>query len=642
MTTTMAMPTEKDLPGVTLHEKSSTDEEEEEEEEWEEEEEDEDPEDDEEEEESTSLWNEVVEGWRQHAFAVLVAVAATALAVACQQPRIGSTSSSVTSINIMENFKKHSHLEGYRRASNISFCESDSANLLLLSLGDGGASSHSHNLTRMDFNVPKTLVPALKLHYYADALEDDEYQRVLSEPLDVSISDPQLDCLDRRVDDSPKTHIKGHTYYFRAPPFDSLYPQIHPSEGGVMLQSTSRPKPAHLTFTGFAAKFVNLSPRPVLLYWDGRRIDDRRLVGEIAPFDALGTATTPGQSFSVSPVYDSSHALDRWVVTADDCLVYYEPDNVWETLNDKQQQLYQMQKLNQEFAKHYLIHSGRSWLSHFPRPFPLHYMWPAAHFGQVHTVQADSGTLYQLTVESVTPRVLSIENFLSGDECDQLIGLALQQGLQGSTVYSGSLAKHQRDLSTRSSMNTWLARSTTELTDRIYRRAAKVLNVDESLLQAPVDDEVAPQYHSMAESLQVVRYKKGEEYTAHHDFVYPPLQHRLQPTRFATLLLYLNDNYQGGQTVFPRAVNSQYHDGITVQPKKGKAVLFYNILPDGNVDDLSQHSSKPIEKGEKVREMSDSFAFFASYIVWRSPLSLVCSVPCQSLDLGASDQLEGL
>jgi prolyl 4-hydroxylase len=204
----------------------------------------------------------------------------------------------------------------------------------------------------------------------------------------------------------------------------------------------------------------------------------------------------------------------------------------------------------------------------------------------------------------VTPRVFSIENFLSAEECDQLVSLAVQQGLHASTVYSGSLDRQQRDLHTRSSVNTWLARSTAELTDRVYRRAATVLGVDEALLRAPVDgddDRVHAHASSLAESLQVVRYKRGQEYTAHHDFVYPSPRHRLQPTRFATLLMYLNDDYTGGQTVFPRAANMHYHDGVAIAPKKGTAVLFYNVLPDGNVDDLSQHSSRPVDQGEKVR-----------------------------------------
>jgi prolyl 4-hydroxylase len=83
--------------------------------------------------------------------------------------------------------------------------------------------------------------------------------------------------------------------------------------------------------------------------------------------------------------------------------------------------------------------------------------------------------------------------------------------------------------------------------------------------------------------------------------VYPPQTHRMQPTRFATLLLYLNDDFEGGETRFPRATNANFHNGITIEPKKGTAVLFYSVLPDGNVDDLSQHSGQPVTKGEKVR-----------------------------------------
>ena len=138
------------------------------------------------------------------------------------------------------------------------------------------------------------------------------------------------------------------------------------------------------------------------------------------------------------------------------------------------------------------------------------------------------------------------------------------------------------------------------VTDDVYRRAARMLNIDESLLQKHwIDDHLNAQSHSLAESLQVVRYQQGEEYTPHHDFVYPPTLHRHQPTRFATLLLYLNDNFTGGETVFPRAVNTQYHDGIAITPQRGRAVLFYNMLPDGNMNDLSQHSSRPILQGEK-------------------------------------------
>ena len=73
----------------------------------------------------------------------------------------------------------------------------------------------------------------------------------------------------------------------------------------------------------------------------------------------------------------------------------------------------------------------------------------------------------------------------------------------------------------------------------------------------------------------------------------------LQPQRFATLLLYLNEPEAGGETTFPRWINAETHEALKAKPQRGKAVLFYSFLPDGNMDDLSQHSAAPVIDGEK-------------------------------------------
>jgi 2OG-Fe(II) oxygenase superfamily len=70
-------------------------------------------------------------------------------------------------------------------------------------------------------------------------------------------------------------------------------------------------------------------------------------------------------------------------------------------------------------------------------------------------------------------------------------------------------------------------------------------------------------------------------------------------SRFATLLLYLNDGMEGGQTSFPMWRNGETSKALEVKPEKGKAVLFYNLLPDGNYDELSMHAALPVKKGEK-------------------------------------------
>jgi len=89
------------------------------------------------------------------------------------------------------------------------------------------------------------------------------------------------------------------------------------------------------------------------------------------------------------------------------------------------------------------------------------------------------------------------------------------------------------------------------------------------------------------------------QYTAHHDFGYSRIDDPNKGARFATLLLYLNEDMTGGETSFPRWVNAESFDALKVKPEIGKAVLFYSQLPDGNMDDFSQHAALPIKSGEK-------------------------------------------
>lgn len=81
----------------------------------------------------------------------------------------------------------------------------------------------------------------------------------------------------------------------------------------------------------------------------------------------------------------------------------------------------------------------------------------------------------------------------------------------------------------------------------------------------------------VTERLQLVHYNVGQQYTPHHDFQVPDLRHG-QASRFATLLLYLNEGMTGGETSFPRWLNGQTSDVLEVSPEIGKAVLFYKYV----------------------------------------------------------------
>jgi prolyl 4-hydroxylase len=538
-------------------------------------------------------WKSLLLGaWKQHLMAMVVALLASVASHYHAQANANANGGRTSNVQHPLH-PKHPHLEAYVRTANISFCNS------LLPLAPG---SNGNRLELMDFYVQPQFVDIMRLYYQADYQEDDFYERIsqvdLKSSEELLSNNPEVMCLMDQA--SSQARVRGTTYYYKSPTFEDMYPDEQPSTQLTMKPLKRKLTQPHLAFTGFAAKFINLSPKPVLLHWDGKggHDDARRLVGEIPPFESLGTATQPGQSFYVSPVYDSSTALQRWVVTSDTALVIYEPHKPQELQSQLEEGSpdffkYQMQLLNQVFARDYLIATQRTWLANFPRPYPVHYMHPAEYMGQEHVVDGIT-----LTVASVTPRAFVMDNFLTPEECKHLIELSQEQGLHASTLHSGSDAPHMTDLSTRSSTNTWLPRVTSNVTERIYEKAAKLLKIDPELFQK--HSETDARHHSIAESLQVVRYKKaGEEYQPHHDFVYPSIKHRYQPTRFATLLFYLNTVPEGGETRFPKAVNSEFAEGVEIQPVVGRAVLFYNMLPDGNVDDLSQHGSNPTTNHEK-------------------------------------------
>lgn len=96
---------------------------------------------------------------------------------------------------------------------------------------------------------------------------------------------------------------------------------------------------------------------------------------------------------------------------------------------------------------------------------------------------------------------------------------------------------------------------------------------------------------------QVLRYAVGQSFDWHVDWLDPAnpayaedLRRRGQ--RIATCLVYLNDDYEGGETAFEA-------DGLRWRGRKGDALLWANTLPDGSVDGRTRHAGLPPRRGEK-------------------------------------------
>lgn len=257
----------------------------------------------------------------------------------------------------------------------------------------------------------------------------------------------------------------------------------------------------------------------------------------------------------------------------------------------------------------YFNRTGMLWRHYYgpdgPRPPPKLFMWPAAQVGEVHTVLSKHGHWFcegpkeqcqstepmavELEVISLRPRAFIINNLFSEFEADHVIDIA-RPTVAHSSVGDAETGAFESD--TRTSSNTWVRRGTSAITETLFRRAADVLQVDQKHLTR----------NTGAEDLQVVYYKHAQKYDSHHDWGvngYPE-------SRLITLLFYLSNQVNeaaGGETAFPKSEEGP----IKVQPGKGSAVLFYDLLPDGNGDDLSLHASLPVHSGEK---------WLANFWVW--------------------------
>lgn len=90
------------------------------------------------------------------------------------------------------------------------------------------------------------------------------------------------------------------------------------------------------------------------------------------------------------------------------------------------------------------------------------------------------------------------------------------------------------------------------------------------------------------EPLQVLRYRPGGEYKPHFDAI-PSFANQ----RRATFLVWLNEDYEGGETFFPTP-------GLRLKGRAGDAILFRNTGADGRRDPAAAHAGLPVRRGEKL------------------------------------------
>lgn len=163
-----------------------------------------------------------------------------------------------------------------------------------------------------------------------------------------------------------------------------------------------------------------------------------------------------------------------------------------------------------------------------------------------------------------------IAGFVTHAECDAIRQAALRKGLSRSTTVGTKGAS-----SVRTSSTVFLGEKDDPVVGRVFAKVTRLLGVPKDRL----------------EDMQVIRYTAGQKYDAHYDPCYRCLDDNLDMLREWTVLMYLNDGFQGGSTDFPLA-------GQSVSPRKGMAAVFRSMEGDKIVRQ-SKHQSTPVTDGTK-------------------------------------------
>ncbi|XP_051115300.1 probable prolyl 4-hydroxylase 7 [Andrographis paniculata] len=216
--------------------------------------------------------------------------------------------------------------------------------------------------------------------------------------------------------------------------------------------------------------------------------------------------------------------------------------------------------------------------------------------GKKFTYGASSGQFDPSRVSQISwnPRAFIYRGFLSDDECDHLIYLGKDKLEESQVVDEENGINVMSEYRTSSSM--FLP---TTIQDNIVSKIEAKIAAWTFLPQENGED------------IQILRYKKGQKYGVHPDYAPDDVAEQERGgNRLATILMYLSNVDLGGETVFPYS-QTKYGDtkgdyssdcakqGQAVKPRKGDALLFFSLFPNGTIDPSSMHEACPVIKGEK-------------------------------------------
>lgn len=179
--------------------------------------------------------------------------------------------------------------------------------------------------------------------------------------------------------------------------------------------------------------------------------------------------------------------------------------------------------------------------------------------------------------------VWEIFNLLTPNECKELMRYTEAKGLTDSYIWStDEQSENVLETAHRKSKQAWLA-------DQEHLVAMKLAKFSEEITGIPQNHQ---------EKLQVARYDEMGMFNDHYDACpykdpeYCAKMNNNAGERRATLIVYLNTDFKGGETEFPLI-------GFKSIPVVGKAILFWNVDENEKIIPLSKHRGNQVIGGNK-------------------------------------------
>jgi hypothetical protein len=179
-----------------------------------------------------------------------------------------------------------------------------------------------------------------------------------------------------------------------------------------------------------------------------------------------------------------------------------------------------------------------------------------------------------------TPRIQVIEKFAPPAACDWLIAQSREQQSRA-TIYDQATGGTTEDGRRTNSQCDLDVRNCGVLTFVLRARIAAVTGRPDQAMEVP----------------KVLHYSPGETFARHFDYLNPAepayaTELAVRGQRTETFLIYLNDDYEGGETHFNRL-------DISNRGATGDALLFSNVDASGAPDEDTMHTGMPPTSGEK-------------------------------------------